>query len=269
MEMSEKEFLTNYKNVEKDKYEKASNTVDNVVITFGESNLFEVLMIKRKGHPYKGSWALSGGFMDMGETLEESAKRELQEETGITEVFVEQLGVYSTVNRDERMRVISTGFMALVDKEQINPIAQDDAEEVGWFTVDIKEVKNNNITSVQLTLSKDGEDFISKFNIVTSENIFNPEKEYVILESALAFDHVLILYKAFSLLADKSYKDITYLNLFPNKVDLATFKQSIYQLQEWFGYVTPLVSNNNLYNFITTMAKKFNSDFIHKDIFNT
>lgn len=96
-----------------------------------------VLLIERGNEPYKGCWALPGGFLDMEETLEECAIRELEEETGL-KVSIEsirQVGTYSRVNRDPRGRTISTAFIAVVDSPL--PVkGQDDAARAEWFAID-------------------------------------------------------------------------------------------------------------------------------------
>ena len=91
-----------------------------------------MLLIQRKNEPHKNSWALPGGFLDMGETLEQAAARELKEETGLKLKSLRQLGVFSKVDRDPRTRVISVAFYAELVAGQ-TAIAADDAQDVGWF----------------------------------------------------------------------------------------------------------------------------------------
>lgn len=93
----------------------------------------KLLLIMRNKPPYKGKWALPGGFLEGNETLEEAAIRELQEETGISEVVLKQFHTFSAINRDPRGRVISTAFWAIVipDIHHLNPSA--DAEDAQWF----------------------------------------------------------------------------------------------------------------------------------------
>ena len=94
-----------------------------------------VLLIRRKNEPYRGCWALPGGFIEMEETLEESARRELLEETGIVAGKLTVLGVYGDPGRDPRGRVITVTYLAEVDPAKVRPIAADDAAEVGWFSL--------------------------------------------------------------------------------------------------------------------------------------
>lgn len=93
-----------------------------------------VLLIKRGNEPYKGLWAIPGGFVEMDEELETAAKRELFEETGIEGVELKQMHAFGTVGRDPRGRMITIVYTATLDKE-IEPKAGDDAAEAKWFNV--------------------------------------------------------------------------------------------------------------------------------------
>ena len=90
-----------------------------------------ILLIQRKHDPYQGSWALPGGVLDMDETLEQAAARELKEETCLDALSVCQIGTFSAVDRDPRSRVITTAFEATIDPVQ-TPIAADDAADWQW-----------------------------------------------------------------------------------------------------------------------------------------
>src|SRR5207344_342942 len=91
-----------------------------------------VLLVRRRYEPYQSYWALPGGLMDAGETLEEAAERELREETGVTDTFMEQLGTFSDVDRDPRGRVISCCYLALVDAARVQLAPGSDAREAAW-----------------------------------------------------------------------------------------------------------------------------------------
>ena len=96
-----------------------------------------ILLVRRGNPPYQGAWALPGGFMEMGETLEQCAARELEEEAGV-KVGVADLslvGVFSQVERDPRGRTVSTAYSVEVDRLSADPHAGDDAAEVRWFEV--------------------------------------------------------------------------------------------------------------------------------------
>lgn len=96
-----------------------------------------VLLVKRKGHPDKGKWALPGGFSSPQETLLEAAKRELLEETGVDNIHLELLGIYDKPGRDKRGWVISVAHVALVNERYLEKRqAADDADEVRLFTIE-------------------------------------------------------------------------------------------------------------------------------------
>jgi 8-oxo-dGTP diphosphatase len=114
---------------------RAALTVDCVVFGLDDGAL-KVLLIQRGIAPFKGRWALPGGFVHLDETLDEAAKRELREETGLTKVFLEQLYTFGAVDRDPRERVVSVGYFALVKLTDHRVQAATDASEAAWFAVD-------------------------------------------------------------------------------------------------------------------------------------
>ena len=117
------------------KYPHPAVTADSVVFGFDGRSL-HILLVERGGEPYKGCWALPGGFMRINETVEQCAMRELAEETGITNVFLEQFHVFSSVDRDPRERVVTVAFYALVRRSDYKLIAGDDAARACWFGSD-------------------------------------------------------------------------------------------------------------------------------------
>jgi len=115
-------------------YPRAALTVDCVVFGYDEGEL-KVLLIKRALEPFKGRWALPGGFVRVEETLDAAARRELAEEAGLKEVFLEQLYTFGAVNRDPRERVVSVAYYALVKLAAHETRAATDAAEARWFPV--------------------------------------------------------------------------------------------------------------------------------------
>ena len=116
-------------------YPRPALTVDCVVFGFDEGDL-KVLLIERDLKPFAGRWALPGGFVNLDETIDTAARRELAEETGLTEIYLEQLYTFGTVDRDPRERVVSVAYYALVKLEDHRPRAATDARKAAWFNVD-------------------------------------------------------------------------------------------------------------------------------------
>lgn len=114
------------------KYPHAAITADCVIYGFDGEHL-KILLVERGIEPYKGMWALPGGFMKMDETIEETARRELFEETGLRDVYMTQFKTFSKVDRDPRERVLTVVFTALVRPEDYVLAAGDDASNALWF----------------------------------------------------------------------------------------------------------------------------------------
>lgn len=114
------------------RYPHPALTADCVIFGF-DGEQMKVLLIERGLKPYKGMWALPGGFMKIDETIEEAARRELFEETGLKGVFMEQFKVFSDVDRDPRERVVTVAFIALVRPADYHLVAGDDAANALWF----------------------------------------------------------------------------------------------------------------------------------------
>ena len=115
-------------------YPRPSVTVDIVLVT--KERPARVLLIRRKHDPFAGRWALPGGFIEMDETLEASARRELLEETSLKVGRLEPIGTFGDPGRDPRGRTISVVFLTRVNAAKLQPKADDDATEVGWFRLD-------------------------------------------------------------------------------------------------------------------------------------
>jgi 8-oxo-dGTP diphosphatase len=116
------------------KYPRPALTVDCVVFGFDETEL-KVLLIQRGLEPFKGRWALPGGLVRLEETLEEAARRELEEEAGLKQVFLEQLYTFGAVKRDPRERVVSVAYYALVKMSAHQTKAATDAADAKWFPI--------------------------------------------------------------------------------------------------------------------------------------
>lgn len=240
--ISEQEFLQQYRT---DDYVHPSVAADMVIFTVmnaPEQNYRKlpekqlcVLLIRRGKHPFFGHWALPGGFVRPDETVGGAAKRELKEETGLGNVYMEQLYTFSEPGRDPRTWVISSAHMALVNSQNLKPTAGDDADQAIWFCCDYKMISEKRETTAEgcvitkqyrLTLSGENEQIAC---IVEHKNIYTMASaygEYTIIEnSGLAFDHAKILACALDRLRGKlEYTGIA-LHLMPSRFTLTELQQ--------------------------------------------
>lgn len=115
-------------------YPRPAVTVDNLIFGFEDKEL-KILLIQRKNAPFKGEWALPGGYVEINESLTDAALRELKEETGITNAFIQQLQAFGEVDRDPRGRTITVAYYAMVRFEDVQLVSDNDATSVAWFRV--------------------------------------------------------------------------------------------------------------------------------------
>ncbi len=135
--LTEKEAIEQFR---KKNYPKPSLTADIAVFAETEGTL-RLLMIRRGGHPFLGCWALPGGFAEEGETIEQSAERELEEETGVRDLPLTLVGIYSTPGRDPRGWTVSAAYTVLLPDGIIKASAGDDAAEADWIEVQVHDGK--------------------------------------------------------------------------------------------------------------------------------
>lgn len=226
-------------------YERPSLTTDAVIFTVDDDRRAEhdgkelqILLVKRRDHPCIGQWALPGGFLNIVEPLHKSAQRELGEETNVN-VFMEQLKTFGDkVDRDPRDRVVSVAYMALIDKNSHQVIAEDDAEDAKWFSIYRSESVENDVsvdswghhTSHRITryhfLSEDGLDQLS-FDLEVSvafKGYSNIETKVCVDEvlsgEALAFDHGEIIDYALTRLMGKLDYEPIALSMMPKAFTL-------------------------------------------------
>jgi len=116
------------------KYERPAVTVDILLFSL-RGQTPEILLIQRKNEPFKGKWAIPGGFIEIDESLEGAAVRELKEETNISisEEKLEQLYTFGKPDRDPRTRVITVAYFAIIDPDDVKPKADSDASDIRWF----------------------------------------------------------------------------------------------------------------------------------------
>ena len=188
----EYKFIKSY---DDSKYKKPAVTAD-MAIFAGNKESLRLLLIRRKNHPFKGFFALPGGFSEAGESLEETAARELREETGVENVRLEQLRTFSTPGRDPRGWTITGAYIALVDPDKISVEAGDDAKEARWFSVDLKETPISAGEEECLLTLTSGEAVLTvKAKAVFPFRDALPRIE-IISSEGLAFDHPEIVLTA-------------------------------------------------------------------------
>lgn len=167
----------------------------------------KMLLIKRGGHPYKGDWALPGGFGRRDEEIYETAKRELFEETQISEAYLKLIGVFGKEGRDPRGWIISHTFLALIDGEKYQIRGGSDARDAAWFDVELAQedvsekrekdlLRKNTIYRLKLTYEEKSEPVVLRA-VVRREDVirhFRAETEYFIEEEeGIAFDHAKLI----------------------------------------------------------------------------
>jgi len=244
--MTENEFLAQYRAGD---YERPSVATDMVIftVTDTEENNYRklpekelrLLLIQRGGHPYLGKWALPGGFVRSTETTEQAARRELQEETGVDNVYLEQLYTFSEPGRDPRTWVMSCSYMALIDSSKVQVEAGDDADRAAWFQVtyrllrESKELLENGYIKTQqyeLKLTCGDESLIAVVERTrTSTDTYYGTEYSIVSNVGLAFDHAKIIACAIERLRGKvEYTDIA-LHLMP-KLFTLTELQQVYEV---------------------------------------
>ena len=222
---TEKEFLQNY---DSSGFEKLSATTDILIFSVASSKQdnyrklnnkhFSVLLVKRKRFPFKDMWCLPGGFIGIDETSEEAAKRVLERETNLHNIYLEQLYTFDDVKRDPRMRIISISYVALVDKNRLDDKLYENAS---WFNMEIEEDENR--IKVNLDNGEENFDIIVK---KTLKELTTDRYKYTIEKNdKIAFDHPLTIVSGISRIKNKlEYTDIAF-NLMPEYFTLGELQQ--------------------------------------------
>ncbi|MBQ8219365.1 MAG: NUDIX domain-containing protein [Bacilli bacterium] len=224
---SEEEFLKNYN---PNKYKQLSLSTDILLISVNDEDTdnyrknskkkMSILLIKRKNYPYKDKWCLPGGFLNPEtETLDDCTKRILKTETNLSNIYLEQLYTFDNLNRDPRCRVISTSYMALVDKNRLKDKINENAS---WFDITLFDDDDKNITVV-LDNNVDTIKFSIKKNLreLTTDRYTFEIKE----NKDLAFDHPLVIVAGIERLKNKlNYTDIVF-NMMPEYFTLGELQQ--------------------------------------------
>jgi 8-oxo-dGTP diphosphatase len=134
--MSEsEELIETAETYDPSRYDRPSVTVDVVIFTLLEKKL-HILLVKRRRWPHEGQWAIPGGFINMDESLEQAARRELEEETGVRDIYLEQLYTFGEPKRDPRMRIISVAYFAIIRADRQTLRVSEESTDVRWFPVE-------------------------------------------------------------------------------------------------------------------------------------
>ncbi len=222
---NEKEFLKAYNPNE---YEKLSMTVDIVIfsVSSGEkenyrklnNKYFSVLLVKRDDYPFKDKWCLPGGFIKIDENLDEAPKRILKNETNLKDIYMEQLYTFGEINRDPRMRIVSTSYLALIDKKELK---EELVNNASWFNINFKEDEKRII----ITLNNEKENFTIKIKKTLYERTTDRYKYTIEEDNNLAFDHAIVIASGISRLKNKlEYTDIVF-NMMPDEFTLGELQQ--------------------------------------------
>lgn len=184
------------------------------------SKHFSILLIKRDKEPFKNQWCLPGGFVKDDETSSQAAIRVLKKETNLTNTYIKQLGVFDDPKRDLRERIVSTAYMALIDKDKLT---MELSENNKWFDISIEENEH------EINLKLENEDII---NIKIEKKLINKKAKqytYQVLASNMAFDHGLIISNGIIALRKQAETTDIIFNLMPEKFTIGELKQ-VYEL---------------------------------------
>lgn len=228
---SEKEFLENY---DVTKFDRLSMTSDILLVSVSNQDsinyrktskkMISILLVKRNDFPFKEKWCLPGGFLNpKNETLDECAKNVLKRETNLSNIYLEQLYTFDDIKRDPRTRVVSTSYVALVDKNKLTNKLNKNAF---WF--DITEIEEiDNIVKVTLYNGKE----IIKFSIKKRllEKTTDQYSFSIIENNNIAFDHPKIILAGIERIRNKiNYTDIVF-NMMPEYFTLGEL-QDVYEV---------------------------------------
>ena len=222
---SEEEFLKNY---DPRKFDPIAVTTDILLLSVSDKDVgnyrkltekkYSLLLIKRDTYPYKDKWCLPGGFVKVDEDLDEAAKRILYRETNIDNIYLEQLYTFSDPKRDPRMRIISSSYIALVDKRRLDGKIPKNAS---WFDIHLIEddkgyyvTLDNGVEGIKFTVSKTLKEH------TTDRYKFKIEKN-----DKIAFDHPLVIISGIERVKNKAeYTDIVF-NMMPDLFTLGELQQ--------------------------------------------
>lgn len=228
---TEKEFLENY---DVTKFDRLSMTSDILIVSVASKDLINyrktskkmlsILLVKRNDFPFKDKWCLPGGFLNpKNETLDECAKRVLKKETNLSDIYLEQLYTFDDIKRDPRTRVVSTAYVALVDKNKLTHKLNKNAS---WFDItEFKEIEN--IVNITLNNSNEIISFSIKKSVIqktTDQYSFS-----ILKNESIAFDHPKVILSGIERIRNKiNYTDIVF-NMMPEYFTLGEL-QDVYEV---------------------------------------
>ena len=226
---SEEEFLASYN---PNDYERLSLTTDILIVSVSDiinSNYrkssqknMSILLVKRNDYPFKNKWCLPGGFLRINENLRDCPARILKDETNLQNIYLEQLYTFGDIERDPRMRIISTTYMALIDKNKLMTQLNSNAS---WFNVKVEEGKD----IVTIYLDNGNIEFNVKIKKILKEKTTNRYRYEVIENNYLAFDHAKVILTGLNRLKNKiEYTDIVF-NMMPKYFTLGEL-QRVYEV---------------------------------------
>lgn len=248
MSEEERAYLESYDIAGYDRPSVATDIAIFSVMEHGERNNFrklpqkalKLLMIKRATYPYKNCWALPGGFCRPDEDVQETARRELFEETGVEDVYLSHAGIFGQVGRDPRGWIISNTFLALMDGEKAILRADTDAWEAKWFSVEIshREVKKESsgdsvelVNEYELCLEHDLTGLLLRGRVREYKEYrsYHEEVRYEIVDSEnIAFDHAQIILHVLLSLRKSVESDLkTVFDLMPELFTLNSLQKAV------------------------------------------
>ncbi len=257
--LTEEEFLLSY---DASKFDRPSVTADILVFSVaacgckkendeeGCENRLKLLMIKRGDHPCIGLWALPGGFVNIDENLDDAALRELQEETNVSNIYIEQLYTWGDVGRDPRTRIITVSYMSLIGKPLLCAKAGDDADEAVWMDVSLIKLETTKIqcedktvqvfeTQYKLILSnktidenkktcssENGDMSADLKKIITIKEKVSSVRWEIAASNGIAFDHAKIIAYGIEKLREKILHTNIAINVMPELFTLGELKRT-------------------------------------------
>jgi len=228
--LTEQEFLGKY---DPTMFERLSMSVDTVIFSIDtklqtsnyrklDDQKLTVLLVKRNEHPFLEHWSLPGGFIGVREAPAKAARRVLRNKTGLDDLYIETLGTYGEPDRDPRMRIISSTYLSLLDRDKFKLQASPYVADSAWFEVEV--------TDRELVLCGEGQQLVIPYEKAAIRNGKIKTVEYQVTESnPLAFDHGKILLDGLMRLRHKIDDTDIVFNLLPEEFTITQLQQ-IYEI---------------------------------------